>query len=295
MSHGDVQAFLKARDPLPDPASGVDPLVMETTFHAIIAQPRGDARATSHAPRRKRRWWAAAGVPAVAAITALIVFAIGGGTPGRSFPTAVAKLAKLASSPTAVVHTVVSGDDVEGAPGARREMWATVDGSVLRSRTTQPGGSYTDVLLRDDGTRRELTLYRSTDDTLYESHGASAIHAGDPAALSISHIADYAQAIKAGTARLTGEETVNGVAAYRIEQRVPGPASADTQVWVVAQDSAAPRLLRIERPCPPSTRPCPATTFSAYDISNDRSTLQMPNHSAAKVIHVIPPNGSPTR
>jgi hypothetical protein len=194
---------------------------------------------------------------------------------------------------------VVTGDDVEGAPGAQREAWASIDGSELRYRTTQPDGSFTDILFEVRGDRTHLTMYRSSDNTLYRYPWAKHDRGpgSEPATgeLSIIAIRDYAAAIKAGNARIDGETTINGTPAYRVVQKGPAEAPADTQTWFVSKDTTSPRLLRIQRPCHQASGPCAATTFHTYEITQDRTGLRFPVHAAARVVDVAPATGTTDR
>ena len=290
MRHSDSpETFLARRNPVPRPEDVVDETARARIYASVTADvPPRPPVARSARRLTPRRVVAGATGFAIVVVGALL---IGGGTPDTSFPAAVAKLADQAMDPGAVVHTVVTGDDVEGADGASRETWATVDGSVQRYRTTQPGGDYTDTLLRVDGRRVTLTVYRSANNTLYRYPTADRppVPGVDASQLSITGISDYASAIRAGNAHIAGETTVDGIPAYRVVQKGPSERPEDTQTWIVSKDSAQPRLLQIQRPCPKDAAPCPATTFRAYDIRDDRSTLGLPAYPDARVVDVAPP------
>jgi hypothetical protein len=283
-----ADAFLAGRNPVPDPDRALES-ARARIFAAVIAEPPPVPRRHRVTGRPLLRL-AALGAPLALAIVAVSLL-IGGGTPGASFPAAVANLANDALQPGAVVHTVVTGDDVEGAAGARRETWATVDGSQIRYRTTQPDGSYTDVLLEVRGGRTDLTTYRSSNNTLYRypSGTRDPASAPGPSDLSITGIRNYAAAVDAGNAYVAGETIVDGTPAYRVVQKGPEERPADTQTWLVSKDPANPRLLEIRRPCPPGSGPCEATTFQTYEITRDRAGLRFPDHPDARVVDVPPP------
>jgi hypothetical protein len=284
-------AFLAARNPVPDPDRALES-ARARIFAAVIAETPPVPRRRPIARRPLLRL-AALGAPLALAIVAVSLL-IGSGTPGASFPAAVANLAHDALQPGAVVHTVVTGDDVEGAAGARRETWATVDGSQIRYRTTQPDGSYTDVLLEVRGDRTDLTTYRSSNNTLYRYPPGTRDPASDPPAsdLSITGIRHYAAAVDAGDAYVAGETTVDGTPAYQVVQKGPEQRPTDTQTWLVSKDPANPRLLEIRRPCPPASGPCDATTFHTYEITQDRAGLRFPDHADARVVDVAPPTAT---
>jgi hypothetical protein len=284
-----TRSFLVIRNPVPDEARVVDAAARTRILAAITAQAPPSAPEKALVRRRALRL-AGVSVPVGATIVAVLLL-VGGGTPAGSVPAAVAKLASQAMQSGAVVHTVVTGDDVEGASGARREAWASIDGSELRYRTTQPDGSFTDVLFEVRGDRTHLTMYRSSDNTLYRYPWAKRDRGPGPeptpSQLSILGIRDYAAAIKAGNARIEGETTIDGTSAYRVVEKGPAEAPADTQTWFVSKDATSPRLLRIQRPCHQASA-CAATTFQTYEITQDPIGLRFPVHADARVIDVAP-------
>ena len=240
---------------------------------------------------RRRRRVVVAGAAVCAAVAGVSLLATSG-TPGHAFPEAVAELARQAQRPAAIVHVTVTGDDVEGQLGARRETWATLDGSTIRYRTMQRDGDYTDVLLERRADESRLTMYSSKKNTVFRSpwtrrppRPSGTNH------LSITDITRYADAIKDGNAKLAGETVIDGISAYRVTQAVPG----GTQTWFVSKDAQQPRLLRIQRACSPGSEPCPRTDFHAYSITNDRDSLKFPDHAGApiKAVEVGGVDGGP--
>jgi hypothetical protein len=245
---------------------------------------------TTRFTRRRGLAVVGAGVAVGTAVVGISLLA-SSGTPGQPFPEAAAALARQAQNPAAIVHFTVTGDDVEGSPGATRETWATVDESTIRYRTTQPDGDYSDVLLQRRGDASRLTMYNSKTDTIYSSPWTRRTPGPSRTdQLSITGIGDYADAVKAGNAKVDGETTIAGTPVYRVTQTLP----VGTQVWFVSKDAQHPKLLRIQRVCHTPAAPCPSTDFSHYSITDDRASLAFPDHpgAATKTVDPIGANGS---
>jgi hypothetical protein len=277
--------YLSARDPLRHGAADDDASRRQAIYTRVIAQPRDSGPSPRHRPPRQLIRVTALASPVVAAVAVAIVLVLGAsGTPGRGFPAAVAALARAAQDPNAVVHTIVQGDDVEGAPGAQREMWQTIDGSVTRYRTTQPDGDYQDVVFHIKGDQQLGEMYESTTNTLYQYPPTPAPEPTSSSDLSIGNIADYASAVEAGTAEVAGTTTVNGTPAYQVVQKGRYP-----QTWLVSTDASSPTLLRIDRYCAPTATNCQPTTFLLYQVTDNQSSLGFPAHPGARVVNLAAP------
>lgn len=266
-SHGHEAAIAAGRDRL----------------RALVAE-GGPARLPKEPPatwRIGRSRYAVAGLGATAVVAGAASLLLTSGTPGREFPSAVAALAERVSD-TTVVHTVETGDDVDalnGANGAKREMWAAVDGSIIRTRTTQPDGAVVDSRLERRNGEASLTLYRSKTNTLYRGlpHPSPAPETAT-GKVDVLDIASYREAVESGRARVDGKTTVNGRSAYRVVEDSP----AGEQIWFVSTDRESPRLLRVQPPCRPASAPCPTTEYRVYELTDDRDSLELPPYPEAQ-------------
>jgi hypothetical protein len=290
MSTADPIAALVSANPVTVPDQHVDAVVMARTRHAITA-------ASSPVTARRPRWprpALVAATAAVAAVAALTLTATVGHRPG-GLPGVVDALADTIG-PEAVLHTVDDGPHVPNAAGgpaiARHETWASLDGLIQRTRTTYADGSFDDLRVVRRHGRYQATFYRSATRELSVSPWQTerTTPAQVAGGLNVSRIRRYARIVDSGRARVDGSARIGGHAALRVVDTDEGPANGT--IWFVATDTDTPTLLAIQPPCR-GGRPCPKpTTYTDYDISDDRAGLSLPDYRGA---HAPPPRRAPAR
>jgi len=294
MTADDLLRRLSDANPIPDPEANVDAAARDLARRAAVMSPSQDRRRTPRF-RKVARFSSVAVATATVLAVGLLASGRDDGSTGLAGPALA--LANVLDGPDTILHTVRSeppGVDASGGPAIlKSETWSMLDRStqgesVHRSLTTYADGTFQDLRHRirkadnPDG-EYQVTVYWSKRNELHTSiwRKVSPLPASatDTEQLSLSRVQNYADAVKAGNARLDGETEIRGQRAIRVIETTDGPSKGT--VWFVSKDAKTPALLRIEYACPMRNESCPSIDFTRYELSKDTSKLEMPEYPGA--------------
>jgi hypothetical protein len=255
-------------NPITDAQAAVNPDVQRSTLARIVS---GEPRPPRQRTAIRRPLTA---VLAVAMAATVIGFALRSDHRTMGLPAAATALAEQTSGP--VLHTLEQGTQLQDASGGpaevSRETWELRDGSRIRTKITFADGTFQDVVEYREPGRDRVDAYWSKDHLI--NHGTWQPIAASSPKRPHNIADDYQQAVAAGQARVVGETTVNGIAAYRISPI--GDRFIQSVVWTIAKDPRHPRLFE-QRICLPAS-PCLTTTYSVYEATSDTAMLAMPDY-----------------